>query len=417
MAKLRRSRYESGRRSPAWLKIKRRAEQEFVIGGWTPREGSTGRPRGAAGRRLTRTACSGRRARWARASTPGSGAGSWICCGRSPGPSAPFQPAPREKGARWVEPSLVARVEFAEWTTDGNLRAPSTRAWTIDADPNAVARERARPAAQATREARQGAAVAAPRPSLIRRWPRAPVGAAFSGPRDLGARHSGRARGPRRLPGKGGLWTVGGRELKLSNLDKVLWPADGITKRDLIRYYVAVAPYLLPYLRDRALTLQRYPDGIDRTGFWQKQVPGHAPDWVACWPWPSVLSRRSYRVPAGRRGRDAGLGRQRGRDRHPPFDVPVAAPDRPTWALIDIDPGATTTWNDAPAGPPVPDGARAPRRARLPQGERPARHPGLDPDQAVYTFDQTRDWVAALSRTVAAATPEPGQLGLGEEPA
>ena len=74
---------------------------------------------------------------------------------------------------------------------------------------------------------------------------------------------------------------IDGRTLKLSNQDKVLWPRDGYTKGDLVRYYRAVAPLILPYLRDNPLTMERFPDGVDvPRGIWEKQLPKYAPEWV-----------------------------------------------------------------------------------------------------------------------------------------
>lgn len=73
---------------------------------------------------------------------------------------------------------------------------------------------------------------------------------------------------------------VSGRELTFSNLDKVLWPRDGYTKGDLIAYYLSVAKWLLPHLKDRPLTLQRYPDGIAGQSFFEKQAPRFTPDWI-----------------------------------------------------------------------------------------------------------------------------------------
>ena len=74
---------------------------------------------------------------------------------------------------------------------------------------------------------------------------------------------------------------AGGREVEVSNADKVLFPGDGITKRHLAEYYAKVAPTALPHYRDRPLTLQRFPDGIGTDGFFQKNAPDHFPDWVA----------------------------------------------------------------------------------------------------------------------------------------
>jgi bifunctional non-homologous end joining protein LigD len=74
--------------------------------------------------------------------------------------------------------------------------------------------------------------------------------------------------------------TIGGRQLQLSNRDKVLWPRDGFTKGDLIAYYRAVAPWLVPHVSGRPLTLERYPNGIDAPGWWEKQIPRGLPGWV-----------------------------------------------------------------------------------------------------------------------------------------
>ena len=71
-----------------------------------------------------------------------------------------------------------------------------------------------------------------------------------------------------------------GRTLSLSNLDKVFYPETGFTKGQVIEYYTRVAPVLLPHLRDRHLTLKRYPNGVDGEFFYEKQCPGHRPDWV-----------------------------------------------------------------------------------------------------------------------------------------
>ena len=74
--------------------------------------------------------------------------------------------------------------------------------------------------------------------------------------------------------------SVEGRTLSLSNLGKVLYPVAGFTKGEVIDYYTRIAPALLPHLRDRPLTLKRYPDGVDGGHFYEKNCPSHAPDWV-----------------------------------------------------------------------------------------------------------------------------------------
>ncbi len=74
---------------------------------------------------------------------------------------------------------------------------------------------------------------------------------------------------------------VEGRTIQLSNLDRVLYPKSGFTKGDLIDYYAAVSPLLLPHLENRPLSMRRFPGGVDGEGFWEKQCPDHRPDWVA----------------------------------------------------------------------------------------------------------------------------------------
>ncbi|HLN47214.1 MAG TPA: non-homologous end-joining DNA ligase, partial [Magnetospirillaceae bacterium] len=87
--------------------------------------------------------------------------------------------------------------------------------------------------------------------------------------------------------------TTGSGVPALTNLDKVLWPADGYTKGDLIKYYLSVAPWLLPYLKDRPLTTQRFPNGINGVSFFEKQAPRGAPDWVETVSVPSTYGKRS----------------------------------------------------------------------------------------------------------------------------
>src|ERR1700741_5588902 len=73
---------------------------------------------------------------------------------------------------------------------------------------------------------------------------------------------------------------VDGRRLSLTNLDKIFYAKARVSKADLIHYYVQIAPYLLPHLHDRAITMMRYPDGVDGEYFYEKEAPSHRPDWV-----------------------------------------------------------------------------------------------------------------------------------------
>ena len=125
-----------------------------------------------------------------------------------------------------------------------------------------------------------------------------------------------------------------------------------------------MAPVMLPYLADRPVNLHRYPDGVDQPGFWHKAVPSHAPDWLRRWRNDDADpgETEEYLVldsPAAL----AWVANYGAIELHP-WTSTVRDPHRPTWALIDIDPGTATTFDDVlVARPAAPHGARAPRRA------------------------------------------------------
>jgi bifunctional non-homologous end joining protein LigD len=206
--------------------------------------------------------------------------------------------------------------------------------------------------------------------------------------------------------GTKGTWNFQGRELALTNLDKVLFPPRDkdapVTKRELIRYYARIAPTLLPYLEQRPLNLHRFPDGVDRKGFWQKQAPKYAPEWIPRWRNDDADKGESelYFVvdspPAL-----AWLANHAAVELHP-WTSRLPDVRQPTYALIDLDPGEQTTWDE------LVTLARLHRTALEHLGVRgypkASGRRGLQvwvPIEPGPTFDETRAWVEALSRTVA----------------
>jgi bifunctional non-homologous end joining protein LigD len=211
--------------------------------------------------------------------------------------------------------------------------------------------------------------------------------------------------------GDGGTWEVFGRELRLSNLDKVLFPArDGeppVTKRELVRYAARVAPVVLPYLAGRAVNLHRYPNGAGSKGFWHKQVPAHAPRWLPRWDNPEadegetttylVVDEPAALVWAANFG---------GLEWHP-WTSRTDQPHRPSYALFDIDPGTGTGWEE------VLVLARLHRTALEHLGVR--GYPKVTGRRGIQvwvpirrgpTFAETRAWVEQVSRTIGAVVPE-----------
>ncbi len=211
--------------------------------------------------------------------------------------------------------------------------------------------------------------------------------------------------------GGGGTWAVQGRDVKLTNLTKVLFPpgADGtpVTKRDVVRYYAQIAPSMLPYIYDRPLNLNRFPNGVDRPGFWHKEVPGHAPDWLQQWhnteadPGETTCYAVVDSVAAL-----VWMANYGALELHP-WTSRIPDVHRPTWALIDIDPGTTTGFDD------IGVLARLYRTALEHLGvvgmPKVTGKRGIQiwiPIADTYTFTDTRAWVEKVSRAVGHTVPD-----------
>jgi len=221
----------TGGRSPEWVKVKCQRRQEFVIGGYTDPQGS----RGYFGALHLGLYEGPRLVYVSKVGTGFDEAGLkavWEALEPLRRQSSPFEVGgPTGKGHHWVEPRLVCEVRFTSFTQDGGIRHPAFLGLRSDKRPEACRREEA---------------IVLPEAEEI----------AVTEP-------------PRAEP-----------RVNLTNVKKVFWPAEGYTKGDLIAYYDAVAPLLLPYLQDRPLVLTRYPDGITGKSFFQKDAPEFAPAWV-----------------------------------------------------------------------------------------------------------------------------------------
>ncbi len=212
------------------------------------------------------------------------------------------------------------------------------------------------------------------------------------------------------LGARGG-WSVAGRDLKLTNLDKVLFPAaEGgapITKRDLIRYYATVGPVMLPYLADRPLNTHRFPQGVTESGFWQKKVPDHAPEWLRTWRNERANRGETQRyVVADSVASLCWLANYGALELHA-WTSRVADVDHPTWVLFDIDPGPETSFEE------VLELARLHRTAldHLGVTGRPkvTGQRGIQvwvPIAPRPTFVQTREWAETVSKTIGRVVPD-----------
>jgi bifunctional non-homologous end joining protein LigD len=269
MAKKLDSPYHSGQRSRAWLKVKAAQSAEFVIGGYTRGKGARD-PLGA----LLLGYYEGKLLRYA--GHVGSGleeasiAALLKRAAKLERPSPPFaEPPPLHRPTTWLKPQLVAEVSYSEWTPTGSLRAPVFLRLRDDIEARSVRKKAGGRADPAT--------VRSERPQ--RAAPAADVGGG-------GAQEAAAVLEQLKNPAKALELAVGGARIKLTNLDRIYWPADAklrhsaITKRDLIAYLASVARFMLPHLADRPLTMIRMPEGIHGERFFQKHWSQTLPDFV-----------------------------------------------------------------------------------------------------------------------------------------
>jgi bifunctional non-homologous end joining protein LigD len=211
--------------------------------------------------------------------------------------------------------------------------------------------------------------------------------------------------------GAGGRWEVFGRELRLTNLDKELFPGrDGeppVTKRELISYTARIAPVVLPYLAGRPLNMHRFPGGAAEPGFWHKQLPDHAPEWIPRWRNPDTKPSETKTYLVVDEAAALVWAANFGALEWHAWTARASDPASPSYALIDIDPGETTTWDD------VLVLARLHRTALEHLGVRAAvkvtGRRGVHiwiPVAEGLSFRDTRTWAEQLSKTIGAVVPD-----------
>ena len=216
--------------------------------------------------------------------------------------------------------------------------------------------------------------------------------------------------------GSAGTWKVFGRELRVTNLDKVLFPAlkkeKPISKRDLLRYAAQIAPVVLPYLSRRGLNLHRFaestertskrrPDGVGGKSFWQRDLPDHVPEWLPRWRHDDTTQLVVDEPAALVWAANFGVIEWHA------WTSRVESPDQPTYALIDIDPGAESTWDE------VLTLARLHRTAFEHLGI--VARPKLTGQRGIQiwvpitrgpAFGSTRAWVEGLSKSIGQVVPD-----------
>ncbi|WP_235921112.1 DNA ligase D [Foetidibacter luteolus] len=321
MAKKKDSQYYVGDRNREWLKIKANKRQEVVIGGFTRNDDTS---------KLFSSLLVGvyKSKRLVYTGKVGTGFNDKmqkemmeqfrpLITGKTPFAEEPdvnkpsrFRPNPPHATVTWLQPKLIGEVSYAELTSDGVMRHPSFEGMRTDKKATQVVLEKE----QSTK------VVIATNKKII--TPRArPERKTLLNPSEQTQ-----------------VKKIGGHELKFTNLSKLFWPREKITKRDLINYYYQMAPFILPYLKDRPQSMNRFPDGINGEGFYFKDVSGKAPAWVQTYLYHSGTDNRDRKYLVGRDEATLLYMANLACIEMNPWSSSIKKPDHPTFCIIDLDP-------------------------------------------------------------------------------
>ena len=325
MAKKSDSVYSAGNRSKEWLKIKANKRQEMVIGGYTKNDDSSK----SFSSLLLGVFEKGELIYTGKVGT-GFNDKQQIEMLKQFKPhitkSAPFtelpdinkpsrfRPNPPHAIAIWMKPELVCEVSFTEMTTDGIMRHPSFEAMRIDKKAKEVIKEKAINTNEIiSQEEIKSKEILKPVGMKDRKT--------LLNPTD-----------------ETQVREINGHEIKFNNLNKIYWPKEKITKRDMLNYYYQVAPYILPYLKGRPQSMNRHPNGITGESFYFKDVTGTTPDWMETFEYKSDADNRLRKYLVAKDEASLLYMATLGCIEMNPWHSKVETEDYPDWCIIDLDP-------------------------------------------------------------------------------
>ncbi len=322
--------YLPGIRSRDWLKIKTEKRQEAVIGGYTLNEGTNKKfsalllgifekgifqfigPVGTGFSMKTQEELMNHFKK--------------LESKKCPFPVMPdfnkpsrFRPDPPKATVTWLKPELVAEVSYREMTRDGILRHPSFKGLREDKSAKEVVRETPIDTEAAMQENK----------SLVsKKMIHAP-----------GKQERQTLLNPK---DETQVRNINGHDLKFTNLSKIYWPDENLSKRDMLNYYYQVAPFMLPYMKDRPQTLNRHPHGIKGETFYQKDVKGKVPAWIKTFPYHSETDGRDKSFLVCTNEASLMYIASLGCIEMNPWHSKEQSPDHPDWCIIDLDPDKNT---------------------------------------------------------------------------
>jgi len=229
-----------------------------------------------------------------------------------------FRPNPPKAEVIWVKPELVAEISYRS-VTHGAIRHPSFKGLREDKNANEVVRETPEHTSEVLHEQK----------TLLEKK-------VF--------KSSGKKERKTLLNPKDEtqVRNINDHDLKFTNLSKIFWPNEKVTKRDMINYYYQVAPYMLPYMKDRPQTLNRFPHGINGESFYQKNVTGKVPGWIATFPYHSDADNEDKNFLVCTDEASLLYIASLACIEMNPWSSRVQSPDNPDWCIIDLDPDKNT---------------------------------------------------------------------------
>ena len=325
MAKRSGSTYQPGLRTKDWLKIKTEKRQELVIGGYTINEGTNklfsallmGILENGSFHFLTPVGTGFNKKMQEeiiKKLKPFETKQSQFSTVPEFNKPSRFRPKPPKADVVWVKPKLVGEISYRERTRDGAYRHPSFKGLREDKEPRQVVTEIPESTKKLVKEH-----------SLVKqkvlKAPGKKERKTLLNPKEESQTRS-----------------IGGHEIKFTSLGKIYWPKEKYTKRDMINYYYAVAPYMLPYLKDRPQTLNRHPHGIEGESFYQKDVKGKAPEWIETYPYYSYADKREKEFLVCTNEASLLYMASLGCIEVNPWHSKRQSPENPDWCIIDLDP-------------------------------------------------------------------------------
>ncbi len=393
IAKKESSVYLPGGRSKEWLKIKANKRQEMVIGGYTKNDATS---------KLFSSLLVGVFQNNELIYTGKIGTGfndktqqemlkqfKPLIIKKAPFAAVPdinkpsrFRLDPPHATATWLKPVLVCEVSFTEMTSDGVMRHPSFEGMRVDKKATDIIMEKPAPAKSVLRTTAKTKTKTIIAP--VKKGDRKTL---------LNPAEETQVR------------KINGHELKFTNLSKLYWPKEKISKRDMLNYYYQVAPYILPYLKNRPQSMNRHPNGINGESFYFKDVTGKAPDWVETYLYKSEADNRERHYLVAKDEASLLYMASLGCIEMNPWSSTVQKEDYPDWCIIDLDPARNEFDKVIEAALVTKDILDA---MNVPSYPKTSGSTGMHiyiPLGAKYTYEQSKEFARVIAKLVNAKIP------------